>query len=144
MRVAVRAVAITSYTRSKAALCPPEKTSVGNPAAASASSEIGASHGNGSNREAAAAALAAIDQAADPDEIESMLCELLTDRYPRVDVHRQAELARSFDEDVWYAHRDGRPERGTSADPNQGLPARKSALTEPEDRQIPLRGPARA
>jgi hypothetical protein len=68
--------------------------------------------------EAAVAALAAIDSGADIDDIESLLCELLIDRYPRVDVHRQTELGRSFNEDVWYAYRDGRPEPGTPEDPN--------------------------
>jgi hypothetical protein len=38
--------------------------------------------------------------------------------YPRVVVHRQAELGRLFDEDVWYVDRDGRPIHGTADDPN--------------------------
>jgi hypothetical protein len=69
-------------------------------------------------RDAAAAALEAIDGKVSPDEIEEILSEMLIGRYPRVDVHRQNELGRAFDEDVWYAYRDGRPIQGTKVDPN--------------------------
>jgi len=69
-------------------------------------------------RDAAAAALDAVDGQVTPDEIERILCAALIDRYPRVDVHRQSELGRVFDEVVWYAYRDGRPLHGSEADPN--------------------------
>jgi len=69
-------------------------------------------------RDAAAAALASIGGRVDSEEIEQQLCALLIDRYPRVDVHRQNELGRVFDEDVWYAYRDGRPAHGSTGDPN--------------------------
>jgi hypothetical protein len=69
-------------------------------------------------RDAAVAALASIDARIGAHQIELMLCDLLIDRYPQVDVHRQAELARSFDEDVWYVYRDGRPREGSEGDPD--------------------------
>jgi hypothetical protein len=68
--------------------------------------------------DAARAALLDLDGVSDPAQIELLMCGLLIDRYPRVDVHRQEELGRSFDEEVWYAYRDGRPAHGTSEDPN--------------------------
>jgi hypothetical protein len=67
-------------------------------------------------RDAAKAALATIPPTIGPDQVESMLCELLIDRYPRVDVHRQDELGRVFDTEVWYAYRDGRPDHGSPVD----------------------------
>jgi len=68
--------------------------------------------------EAARAALVALEGETDARRIELMMCELLIGRFPRVDVHRQTELGRSFDEDVWYAYRDGRPAQGSPADPD--------------------------
>ena len=68
--------------------------------------------------DAAAAALETIDGTVTPDRIERVLCDLLVDRYPNVDVHRQDELGRVLDEEVWYVYRDGRPHHGTAADPN--------------------------
>ena len=59
--------------------------------------------------DAVAAVWEAIDGEASPHQIRQILCNALIGRYPRVDVHRQNELGRSFDEDVWYAYRDGRP-----------------------------------
>ena len=52
------------------------------------------------------------------EAIESALRMALLPSYPRVEVHRQTELARVFDDEVWYAYRDGRPDEGTAADPN--------------------------
>jgi hypothetical protein len=69
-------------------------------------------------REAAGVALASLDGEADLALIELKLCALLIERFPRIDVHRQTELGRAFDEDVWYAYRDGRPDRGRTDDPN--------------------------
>jgi len=67
---------------------------------------------------AAVEALATLDGQRDAGQIERMLCGLLIDRYPRVDVHRQTEFARVFEQDVWYAYRDGRPELGSRDDPD--------------------------
>ena len=69
-------------------------------------------------RDAANVALDAIGRAVGADRVERMLRQLLIDRYPRVDVHRQTELARVWDDEVWYVYRDGRPARGTSDDPD--------------------------
>ena len=60
--------------------------------------------------EAATNALAGIDGQARPPEIADFLADLLRPTYPNVDVHRQHPLARMFDEDVWYAYRDGKPQ----------------------------------
>jgi hypothetical protein len=68
--------------------------------------------------DAATTALARLDGQLGDDAIEAALRKALLPSYPRVEVHRQAELARVFDEDVWYAYRDGRPDQGTAADPN--------------------------
>jgi len=69
-------------------------------------------------RQAATAALASIDNDVGPDRIALILCDLLIDRFPDVDVHRQHELGRAFDDQVWYVYRDGRPRHGTEVDPN--------------------------
>ena len=42
-------------------------------------------------------------------EVASLLATALRHRYPAVEVHRQDALARVFDQDVWYAYRDGKP-----------------------------------
>ena len=48
--------------------------------------------------------------------VAAALATLLRDAYPLVEVHRQLPLARAFDEEVWYAYRDGMPRLGgTSA-----------------------------
>jgi hypothetical protein len=61
-------------------------------------------------RDAATAALHGIDGQAGPDEIESVLTDLLRISYPTVQVHRQHELARVGDaDDLWYVYRDGKP-----------------------------------
>lgn len=59
--------------------------------------------------DAANAALAGIDGHAKPDEIAFMLADLLRPTYPAVVVHRQDSIARVYDEEVWYAYRDGYP-----------------------------------
>jgi len=67
--------------------------------------------------DAATAAIAGLHGLGE-DAIESALRMALLPAYSRVEVHRQTELARVFDDDVWYAYRDGRPDEGTAADPN--------------------------
>jgi hypothetical protein len=62
-------------------------------------------------RDAAVAALNALDGKVTADEIEHVLCASLIGRYPQVDVHRQDDLARVVDDEVWYVYRDGRPSR---------------------------------
>jgi hypothetical protein len=59
--------------------------------------------------EAASNALAGIDGHVGLDEIETVLADLLRPTYPKVQVHRQDPLAQLFDEQVWYAYRDGKP-----------------------------------
>jgi hypothetical protein len=53
-------------------------------------------------------ALAGIEGQFSANEIADVLADLLRPTYPNVEVHRQHPLARSFDEDVWYAYRDGK------------------------------------
>jgi hypothetical protein len=67
--------------------------------------------------DAATTALAELNGLAE-DAIEVALSRALLPSYPRVEVHRQAELARVGNDEVWYAYRDGRPVEGTAADPN--------------------------
>lgn len=43
------------------------------------------------------------------DGVAAMLANVLRPSYPAVQVHRQELLARVFDDDVWYAYRDGKP-----------------------------------
>ena len=43
------------------------------------------------------------------DHVAVALATALRHTYPAVEVHRQDMLARVFDEDVWYAYRDGKP-----------------------------------
>lgn len=70
-------------------------------------------------REAASAALATIDANVDPDEVEQLLHDLLVDRYPRVDVHRETAVARyHVEDDAWYVYRDGRQGNPRAEDPN--------------------------
>jgi len=57
----------------------------------------------------AATALARIDGKLNPERVGPALAELLRSAYPKVEIHRQTELARVFDDDVWYAYRDGKP-----------------------------------
>ena len=61
--------------------------------------------------EAATAALREIEGALASD-VASLLATVLRQRYPAVEVHRQDTLARVFNEDVWYAYRDGKPSVG--------------------------------
>ena len=69
--------------------------------------------------QAATAALEMIDDRTEPDGIARMLCDLLIDRYPLVDIHRQEALARYHDVDeVWYVYRDGREGHRRSEDPD--------------------------
>jgi hypothetical protein len=65
--------------------------------------------------QAASDALAGIDGSVPNDRIEFRLAESLSAAYPGIHVRRQTELARSFDEDVWYAYRDGRPNEPDTA-----------------------------
>jgi hypothetical protein len=67
-------------------------------------------------RDAATAALHSIDGHAMPDEIESVLADLLRVTYPAVQVRRQHELARIADDDIWYVYRDGKPVNGAGSD----------------------------
>jgi hypothetical protein len=60
-------------------------------------------------RDTAVAALHGIDGHAKPDEIESVLADLLRVSYPAVRVNRQHELARVVDDDLWDVYRDGKP-----------------------------------
>jgi hypothetical protein len=46
------------------------------------------------------------------EAVAAALVALLRDAYPSVEVHRQVPLARAFDEEVWYAYRDGQPKTG--------------------------------
>jgi hypothetical protein len=66
------------------------------------------------------AARAALDRlnGVDLATIEAALADALRELFPLVEVHRQSELGRVFDDEVWYAYRDGRPVLGTAADPN--------------------------
>ena len=43
------------------------------------------------------------------DHVAAALATALRHTYSAVEVHRQDVLARVFDEDVWYAYRDGKP-----------------------------------
>ena len=61
--------------------------------------------------DAATVALRAID-ALPEENVASLLATALRHRYPAVEVHQQEPLAREFDEDVWYAYRDGKPSVG--------------------------------
>lgn len=61
--------------------------------------------------DAATVALRAID-ALPEESVASLLATALRHRYPAVEVHRQDPLAQTFDEDVWYAYRDGKPSVG--------------------------------
>ncbi|MDF2735637.1 MAG: hypothetical protein K0S97_2260 [Chloroflexota bacterium] len=58
---------------------------------------------------AASAALDGIDGDADAEHIAVILTDLLRPAYPTVEVHRQEPLAQMFDDEVWYAYRDGKP-----------------------------------
>jgi hypothetical protein len=71
--------------------------------------------------EIAAAALDAMDGHATGEEIEQILRAALSDRYPLVDIHRQAALARVAGEELWYVYRDGRPRAATTASPRMVL-----------------------
>jgi hypothetical protein len=67
--------------------------------------------------DAARAALEHLNRT-DPAHVEASLANALRAAFPLVEVHRQTELARVFDDDVWYVYRDGRPLLGTAADPD--------------------------
>jgi hypothetical protein len=67
-------------------------------------------------RDTATAALEGIDGHAEPDEIESVLADLLRPTYSAVQVHRQHELARIADDNLWYVYRDGKPFNGAGSD----------------------------
>lgn len=60
-------------------------------------------------RDAATATLNGIDAHVKPDEIGSVMTGLLRVAYPGVHVHRQHELARIADDDLWYVYRDRKP-----------------------------------
>jgi hypothetical protein len=73
-------------------------------------------------RETAIAALNGINAQAKPDEIESVLADLLRLSYPAVRVHRQHELAHVVDDDLWYVYRDGKPYRDAGPTGTTGRP----------------------
>jgi hypothetical protein len=60
-------------------------------------------------RQRALAALDAVEGHVAGEEIERILRAALSERYPLVDIRRQADLARVADDEVWYVYRDGRP-----------------------------------
>ncbi len=64
---------------------------------------------DGAFRDAAVTALAGIGPKLPEDQVAAALTALLRQKYPDVEVHRQEPLARLFDDDVWYAFRDGKP-----------------------------------
>jgi hypothetical protein len=65
--------------------------------------------GDAAFRDAAIAALNELGGHVPMDRVASLLADLLRPTYPDVEIHRQDAFARIFDEDVWYAYRDGKP-----------------------------------
>jgi hypothetical protein len=61
--------------------------------------------------DAAGAALAGIAGHTEREAIGPMLADLLRTKFPRVYVSPQHDLARFFDDEVWYVYRDGSPGR---------------------------------
>jgi hypothetical protein len=59
--------------------------------------------------EAAKAALVSIDGTLKREDVAPRLEDLLRADYPSVHVAQQEDLARFFDEDVWYVYREGAP-----------------------------------
>ena len=57
------------------------------------------------------------------EAVAPALVALLRDAYPLVEVHRQVPLARAFDEEVWYAYRDGKPSPGNAEGTRQAVGA---------------------
>jgi hypothetical protein len=72
-------------------------------------------------RNAATVALGEIDGRVEVEGIAAALADVLRPTYEAVTVNRQDLLARVFDDDVWYAYRDGKP--FGSRDPASPRPA---------------------
>jgi hypothetical protein len=65
-------------------------------------------------REAASDAFTKLEDAR-LDEVGQLLTDVLRSTYPAVTVHRQADLAEGFLDNLWYVYRDGSL-LGTEAD----------------------------